>query len=219
MDVTRDIENVLGIIPSSEAKFSGDSPRNHLFTAFNDAGVECEVGEFLYGFVRVLKPDYVLETGTHQGMSAMYIGNALYLNQKGRLHTWEFIPEHWKTATENINKMGVEKFVTVFNGDVREYTPAHTYQMMLLDTEPQFRFDELVRFFDNLEPGGFVFIHDLHRHMGQVDNSEHGFAWPWGKIPKQIKEWVKTDQLRPFHFATPRGLTGFYKPNPEDYKW
>jgi hypothetical protein len=88
-----------------------------------------------------------------------------------------------------------------------------------LDTEPQTRFGELVRFYDYLYDGGFFFIHDLNRHMGQVENEEHGFAWPRGQIPEAIKDWVKHDHLRPIYFDTPRGFMGFYKPSEADYKW
>jgi len=29
---------------------------------------------------------------------------------------------------------------------------------------------------------------------------------------------IKDDKVRPFHFGTPRGMSGFYKVHPEDYK-
>ena len=66
--------------------------------------------------------------------------------------------------------------------------------------------------------GGFVFIHDLHRHMSQEPH-EKFFGWPFGELPKQVKDWVKDGELRPFHFPTPRGLTGFYKASEGDYNW
>jgi hypothetical protein len=55
--------------------------------------------------------------------------------------------------------------------------------------------------------------------MHQIPNEEHGFAWPYGKLPPEIIKLVKEDKLRPFHFPTPRGLTGFYKTREDDYKW
>ena len=48
-------------------------PTNAEYTCFNYGGVETEVGEFLYGLVRMLKPRNVFETGTHHGVSSSYI--------------------------------------------------------------------------------------------------------------------------------------------------
>lgn len=217
MNVTDQILSVLGQSLHVESDFSGDTDHNRLYTSFNDAGVECEVGEFLYGLTKLTKPKRILETGTHQGMSTLYFGYALKHNGLGIVDTMEFIPEHYQIAKKTFIKAGLEDYINAMRADVTKFMPEYTYQLMLLDTEPQLRFNELVRFYEFLEPGGFVFIHDLHRHMGQVINEEHGFAWPWGELPKQIRTWVKSGKLRPFHFTTPRGLTGFYKPHEQDY--
>lgn len=189
------------------------------YSAFNDAGVECETGEFLYSMVRILKPENVLETGTHWGIGASYLGMGLFYNNRGHLDTLEFLPEIHKVASGRIVKLGLSNFVTCHLGDARLFIPSHSYKLIFLDTEPQTRFGELIRFYDYLEPGGFVFIHDLHQHMHQIENTEHGFAWPFGPIPEYVKELVKSGQLRPFHFETPRGLTGFYRIHESDYKW
>lgn len=189
------------------------------YTSFNDAGVETETGEFLYAMVRVLKPDFVLETGTHWGVGAAYMGQGLKDNRAGHLDTIEFLPEIHHRAKLRMEQLGLADFVTCHFGDVAQFTPEVRYKFILLDTEPQTRFAELIKFYPNLAPGGFVFIHDLHQHMHQIENDEHGFAWPYGPLPEQIKAWVKAGQLRPLHFETPRGLTGFYKPHPDDFKW
>ncbi len=190
------------------------------YTSFNDAGIETETGEFLYSMVRILKPKRVLETGTHIGVGAAYMGQALKDNNKGLLETIEFLPEIYDRANKRIADLELNLWVELHFGDVGKFDPSTMkYQLILLDTEPQTRFAELVKFYDNLDEGGFVFIHDLHRHMHQIPNEEHGFAWPFGPVPEQIKTWVKEDKLRPFHFPTPRGLSGFYKVSKDDYSW
>lgn len=198
------------------------------FTSFNDAGIETETGEFFYSMVRLLKPSNVLETGTHIGVGAAYMGQALKDNKAGHLDTIEFLPEIHKRAQLRIRDLELEQYVTVHFGDVANFDPHGNstgpvdpgkYGLILLDTEPGTRFAELLKFYPYLGPGGFIFIHDLHRHMHQIPNEEHGFAWPFGVIPEAMKELVRTDKLRPFHFPTPRGLTGFYKPSEADYKW
>jgi predicted O-methyltransferase YrrM len=190
------------------------------FTSFNDAGIECETGEFLYGMTRLLKPDFVLETGTHWGVGASYMGLALQDNNKGQLDTIEFLREIYERAKDRLSKVGVlDTYVKMYLQDVATFKTDKLYKLILLDTEPQTRFAELVSFFPNLEEGGFVFVHDLHRHMHQIPNEEHGFAWPYGEIPEELKSLVKNDLLRPIHFSTPRGLSGFYKTHTNDYKW
>jgi predicted O-methyltransferase YrrM len=191
------------------------------YTSFNDAGVECETGEFLYGMIRVLKPKAVLETGTHVGVGASYMGLALKDNGIGRMDTVEFLPPNYDRAKQRIQAMGLTDIVQMHLMDVAGFGGVG-YDFVLLDTEPQTRFKEMLQFVPSLTPGGFIFIHDLNGHMGQVENTNPDHPekfWPWFELPEQIKTWVANDELRPFHFATPRGLTGFYKPRPSDYVW
>lgn len=205
----------------NEGEWSGAD--NSKYSAFNDAGVECETGEFLYSMVRILKPEHVLETGTHFGVGASYMGLALIDNGGGHLDTIEFLPEIHAVAKERIDRLGLSHLVTCHLGDVARFDPNYPtfteYKLIFLDTEPQTRFQELLKFYPNLAPGGFIFIHDLHQHMHQIPNEDHGFAWPYGRIPQAMQSLVEYDKLRPIHFETPRGLTGFYKVDDKDYKW
>lgn len=191
------------------------------FTSFNDAGIECETGEFLYGLVRLLKPNHILETGTHWGIGASYLGMALKDNRRGLLDTVEFLPEIYDRAQLRLlHALRLELYIKMHLMDVRKFVPVGSkYRLVFLDTEPQTRFEELLKFYPYVEEGGFIFIHDLHHHMHQIENKEHGFAWPFGVIPTEIEQLVHDRKLRPFHFKTPRGLTGFYKVSKHDYKW
>lgn len=221
MDITKKLQE---LDPTLVLHNEGDwnMPWNPLITgysSFNDAGICTEDGEFLYGLVRILKPKHVLETGTHIGVGAAFIGMALQENLEGDLTTIEFLPEIHNRAKKRINDLNLQNVVTPLLMDVKDFTPTETYKLIFLDTEPQTRFSELLKFFPSLEAGGFIFIHDLHQHMHQIPNQEHGFAWPYGKLPDEIINLVTEDKLRPMHFETPRGLTGFYKPHPNDYKW
>jgi len=213
-------ENIKRLDPTLEIHNEGEwGGTVSEFSAFNDAGLEAEVGEFLYGLIRLLKPDRVLETGTHVGVGACYLGKALQDNQKGTLDTIEFLPELHHKAVDRIKRMGLEYRVNLYLQDVKDFEPYGKYDLILLDTEPQTRFAEFLKFYPYLNDGGFIFIHDLHRHMHQIPNEEHGFAWPFGTIPSALEELVVGGQVRPFHFTTPRGLAGFYKSHPGDYNF
>lgn len=222
MDITKRLQELnADFILHNEGDWQNPLDRNKAgYTSFNDAGICTEDGEFLYAMVRILKPDAVLETGTHWGVGASYMGMALKDNKKGKLETIEFLEPHWQRAQKNITALGLDEYVVLHLQDAAKFVPSYPlYKLILLDTEPQTRFAEAIKFFDYLELGGFMFIHDLHQHMHQVENSEHGFAWPFGKVPAELSNLVAYKKLVPFHFETPRGLTGFYKLHPNDYKW
>lgn len=189
------------------------------YFAFNDGGVECETGEYFYSLVRIMKPQHILETGTHHGIGALYFALGCEHNGKGDVSTIEFLQPNHDLARSRFDRSGLGHRITSVFGDATKQSFDKQFDIILLDTEPQTRFFEFMYYWDNLKPGGYMFIHDLHRHMHQIPNEEHGFAWPFGEVPQFIKDKVANDEARPFHFGTPRGLTGFYKVAPEDYKW
>jgi predicted O-methyltransferase YrrM len=49
--------------------------------------VELEIGELLFSIVRAVKPETVIETGTHKGFSTLMIAQALEQNGAGHLYT------------------------------------------------------------------------------------------------------------------------------------
>jgi predicted O-methyltransferase YrrM len=167
----------------------------------------------------------ILDTGTHYGISAAYMGQALKDNSLGGIvDSYEISPEYAKKARQlwiDLGLTNIRCFEIDFlkNAGFVEEQNNKWFQLVLLDTEPQLRFAELIKIFPYVDLGGFIFIHDLHRHMSQGDNQEHGFGWPFGKLPDEIIQLVKDDELRPWHFPTPRGLAGFYKTDPRDFKW
>lgn len=180
------------------------------YSMFNTGGVEIEVGEFLYGLVRMIKPTRVLETGSHWGVSSSYIGQALEDNGSGQLETIEFDPANAEITTTLHRNLGLTR-VTTINSKAEDYLPSGEYQFIFLDTEPSLRFAEFVRFFPYLSPGGIISIHDCHPHMNQ------GYEWnPFGEMPTAMKKLFKSHQLQSWHFVNHRGLylgqkdNGFY---------
>jgi hypothetical protein len=178
------------------------------FTMFNTSGVECEVGEFLWALVRLMKPDRILETGTSYGVSAAYLSSALRENRRGRLVTLDGTPAYQEVAKKLCDALGNQEFVEMVTVDSRDYNPgAQVFDMLFLDTEPPYRWGELVRFWKNLREGGLVVMHDLHPHMNQTGQMVGGMEnWPWGTMPKEIVDLIKGGSLQSVHITTPRGL-------------
>jgi predicted O-methyltransferase YrrM len=224
MDITQVLlNNDKSLQIHNEAEYSGgDSAK--LYSSFNSGGVEVEVGEFLYSMVRLLKPERVLETGTHHGISSAYMASAMKQNHKGTLVTTEFLPENHAIADKRFKDLGLDHIIVNHLIDTNKlYTDKNSrYQMIFLDTEPEFRFNELCEFYDNLDEGGYVFIHDLPRTLCQGNvNTDHPeiSSWPFGDVPPVMRRLLQTGKLRMFHYPNPRSMTGFYKPTKEDFKW
>ncbi len=171
---------------------------------FNAGGVEIEVGEFLYGLVRVTKPERILETGTNLGISAAFMALGLEQNGSGYLTTIEINADHSREARQMLDRMGLSKYVACVVGDARSTVPDEPeYDIILLDTELQFRFANWARLWRYLKPGGWLIMHDLHVHMAQVEGQDnHGY----GELPDEVIGWIRNHELQSVHFRTPRGL-------------
>ena len=181
-------------------------PSNQEYTCYNTGSVEVEVAEFLYGFVRMIKPTAILETGTHKGISAAAMGLALKENNKGVITTVEYEPTHYNDAKTLFSAYGIDPWVNPLLADVNTLSVnPDTYDFIFLDTEPHLRFSEFIRFWPSLKAGGFIGIHDLGSGMGQTGQEVNGMKdWPFGTMPEEMKKLLRESQS--FHFRTPRGL-------------
>ena len=190
------------------------------FSMVDDGGCETETGEFLYGFIRRLKPLRVIETGTYSGISAMYMGKALQDNRFGQLWSLEYEQRHIDRSQKLWKQMGVDQVITSIKTDTLKFTPEGKYELMFLDTEMHLRFHELVSYYPYLEEGGYFLVHDMPRSLCQGNfNPDHPDYkhWPVGELPEEFKTLLKERKLMPFYFGGARGMVGFYKVHKEDY--
>lgn len=190
------------------------SPGDHGFSAFNDAGTELEVSEFIYSLVRVLKPTLMLETGTHKGISSTFIGQAMKDNGKGQLYTCEIFQENVNDATALWHDVGVQQHITCYKKESLklDFPQTTVFDMLFLDSEPQLRFDEFIKFWPMVKPGGFIMIHDLHPHLGHHGQVHHGqLDWPYGFFVPKLGPYIKLHEVQTISFPTPRGCTLFQK--------
>jgi predicted O-methyltransferase YrrM len=184
------------------------------YKMFNTGGVEVEVGEFLYSLVKLIKPQNVLETGTHLGVSAAYIASGLEENKQGYLYTFEVIPELLEQARALWNDVGISHYI------VEQLTPSLDCQvpegvifdLLFLDSEPQYRFDELLTYWDMLRSGGYIVIHDLDFTMGDHGETiDRIYDWPYGDWKEKLGPLVRDFELQYIHFDNPRGCGLFQK--------
>lgn len=67
----------------------------------------------LYWLIRETKPEVVVETGTHRGLSGTYLAHALHDNKKGHLHTAD--PFDWGQHGNFRKFPELEKRITFYN--------------------------------------------------------------------------------------------------------
>jgi predicted O-methyltransferase YrrM len=188
-----------------------NEPTNKNYSMFNTGGVECEVGEFLYSLVRLLKPNTILETGTHYGISSTYFALALKHNCLGGTITTIDTTYHNEARTIH-SKLELVNFINQIEMDVLNFKTDSMFDIIFLDTEPHLRFDEFTRYYDNLKDGGIIIIHDLHPHLSYnlnyINDVQH---WPYGDFRPKIGKFIKEHSVQTFSLNTPRGLTVFQK--------
>lgn len=215
MDITDHIlSKTKRLVIHSEGEFT---PGKQEWSCFNSGGVEIEVAEFLYSLVRMTKPKFILETGTHLGISALYMALGCQKNKKGSIWTCEVIPELQRDAKLLWNDLKVTPHInSILQPSLQVEIPKGLeIDLLFLDSEPQFRFDEFLRFWDKVSPGGFIVIHDLHPSLGHHGQTYHGvYDWPYGNWEKKLSRFVKDYDVQVSHFLTPRGLTIFQKTAP-----
>lgn len=184
------------------------------FTAFNSGSPEIEVCEFLYSLVRLIKPLRILETGTHFGLSAAYMGLALQENNRGELVTLEVQPEYAILARALFDNLKIQNRVAcVLKASLDYSLPDEVpVDFLFLDSEPEFRFDEFVRFWTHVRPGGFIGIHDLHPHLGHSGVVTNGMLdRPYGDVRPKLGHFIREHLVQVISFPTPRGFTVFQK--------
>jgi predicted O-methyltransferase YrrM len=185
-------------------------PSDHVrgqFYRFDDGSAEVEVLEFLYSLVRIVKPNNVLETGSYWGLTASYMALGLRDNHQGMLNTIEFAKENLDKAKLLWNKLSLDDFIIPYEISSMDFVTDKKYELVLLDTEPQLRFQELEKFWDNIVPGGIIVIHDLSWDLGS------GAPQFW--LHKEIiDQKIKDSELQVINFLTPRGITLLQKFDP-----
>lgn len=122
--------------------------------------IPAEVGWCLYGLVRAIKPVFCIETGTHKGLSALFIGAALRDNGYGRLVT---IDINDYEQSQRIKSRGLdEKWVKCVITRSVDYNPPESIDFLFLDAEHGYKavMEELLHFRPYLSGGSVIAIDD-----------------------------------------------------------
>ena len=128
-------------------------------------------GEFLNLLIRTAKSKNVLELGTSNGYSGIWIAKALK-ETGGKLTTVEFYEKRIKPARENFEKCGVLDIITTIEGSaikILEYLPEDTkFDFVFIDANKS----ETLKYFElinqHLIQGGILAVDNVLSHREKV---------------------------------------------------
>jgi len=163
-----------------------------LWSMFDGNTAESEVLDLMLALTRLVKPNHVIETGTWLGLMSCAIARGLVANGFGDLTTLEIDPAVHQAACATIAKSGVGAVVDARCVSSMEFTPDHTYDMAVFDSETHLRLDEFRRFRPWLKDGALVIFHDTAPHH----------QWVIAGIVTLLREGA----VHGVNFPTPRGV-------------
>jgi predicted O-methyltransferase YrrM len=155
--------------------------------------VQRDDGRFLRMLVESIGVKNAVELGTSQGYSSIW--TALGLRKTGgKLSTFEIDPQRAKVAKENFTKAGVEKIITLVEGDAHEAVTKLKGEVdfVFLDADKEGYVDYLKKLMPLLSPGTMVVAHNINSR--QAD-------------PKYIEAITKNPELETLFLALGDGIS------------
>lgn len=134
------------------------------------ANVPTQDGRLLRVLAEAINARHVVEIGTSNGVSALWMSAAL-VNTGGKLTTFEISQERAEMARENFKRAGVGDIVTVIEGDAHEKVKQveGTIDMLFLDADKQGYIDYLEKLLPKVRSGGLVVAHNMNPRMADPD--------------------------------------------------
>ena len=113
----------------------------------------------LYSLIRAIKPNIVVEVGTHKGMTSLYMAHALYDNGIGVLHTCD--PFEWGQQGNFRKFPELEKLIK-FYPIKGEELDVDEIDILFLDGYHEYEYveRELKHFIPRLSEKGIIIFHD-----------------------------------------------------------
>jgi len=125
--------------------------------------VSREDGRLLRVLTEAVGAKNVVEIGTSNGYSALWFCLALGTTG-GKLLTHEIDPRRASLARENFKRAGVERMVTVVEGDAHEEVTKlkEPIDIVFIDADKPGYLDYLNKLLPLVRPGGLILAHNMH---------------------------------------------------------
>ncbi len=130
-----------------------------------------EDGRMMRMLAESLQAKHIVELGTANGYSAMWFCLALR-STGGKLTTHELDPDRIALAKENFRRAGVEKLLTLVEGDAHETIKSlkGPIDLVLLDAEKEGFCDYLEKLLPLVRQGGLIIAHDSSGQAHMMDD-------------------------------------------------
>ncbi len=125
--------------------------------------VPVEDGRLLRLLVEQAGAKHVVEIGTSNGYSGIWLCLALRTTG-GKLTTYEIDARRASLARENFKRAGVEKLVTLIEGNAHEEVAKITepIDLLFLDADKEGYVDYLKKLLPRVRPGGLIVAHNMN---------------------------------------------------------
>lgn len=130
--------------------------------------VSMQDGRLLRLLTETVGAKHVVEVGTSNGYSAIWFCLALHKTE-GKLTTYEINARRASLARENFTRAGVDKLVTLVEGDAHDEVTKNKEQIdiLFLDADKDGYIDYLNKLLPLVRPGGLIIAHNIT--PGQAD--------------------------------------------------
>jgi predicted O-methyltransferase YrrM len=133
--------------------------------------VPTEDGRLLRALAESMGAKHVVEIGTSNGFSGIWFCLALRTTG-GRLTTHEIDAGRAKLARENFKRAGVDKIVTLVEGDAHQEVGKikDPIDILFIDADKEGYADYLNKLLPLVRPGGLILAHNVASHGGALQD-------------------------------------------------
>jgi predicted O-methyltransferase YrrM len=141
-----------------ELSWDGFDEKSHRYFADKLVALEPAKAEFCWLVCRALKATRIVEVGTSYGVSTLYLADAVRANGGGRVVATEYEPAKCASAREHFAEGGLEAFIDLREGDLRETLKAleGPVDFVLMDIWTEMVVPALTLIGPKLRPGSVI---------------------------------------------------------------
>ena len=131
-------------------------------------------GRLLRLLTETIGAKHVVEIGTSNGYSGNWLCLALRTTG-GKLTTYEIDERRASLARENFKRAGVDKLVTLIEGDAHKEAPKlkEPIDLLFIDADKEGYTDYLKKLLPLMRPGGLIVAHNINMRGGRSGISEY----------------------------------------------
>ena len=141
-----------------------------------------DTGEFLSVMVKSISAKNILELGTSNGYSTIWLAQAL--NGSGKVTTIEYDPVKVKEAKENFKSAKLDDRISLVEGEVTKVLPSigNHFDLVFLDTDRSIYMCILQDILRLTKPGGMIICDNASSHYDELKdlidffNQQHGYT-------------------------------------------